>query len=322
MPSPDSKDALLADCSMERLKLIAKNMQLTSFSRLMKEALINLIHEAMLRVTSCPTCGGGQCQPEAHYFAPVQPNPSSNLSSPDKDLMDNVGGGADLTDEFFDGPAQPFVPGQVTQPDPPPNLDAAIRQGGLDTAAVHARDIESQNGQVHSPPPVDPIERRIQEALAAEAAALAEERQQAAVAHEQEILKAQQERDAKAAEDAQFQARLEQNRQLLHKEHQHIMANEEAINNARLLSLAPASGSGHRPPAPTIRPQPPTPARPSHPSPPVAIPAPRPAAPSQFLQPPPSQFHPDTLSPPAAPGTAWLVTLPAPPWTSPTWRRS
>ena len=51
-----------------------------------------------------------------------------------------------------------------------------------------------------------------------------------------------------AAEDAQFQACLEQHRLLLHKEHHRIMANEEAINNARLLSLAPASGSNPRPP--------------------------------------------------------------------------
>ena len=39
MPSPDSEDALPADCCVERLKAIAKSMDLTSYSRLRKEEL-------------------------------------------------------------------------------------------------------------------------------------------------------------------------------------------------------------------------------------------------------------------------------------------
>ena len=71
MPTPDSEDVLLADCSMECMKVIAKVFQLTSFSRLRKEELRALISDSMLALTECNTCGGGQCEPLTHYFAPV-----------------------------------------------------------------------------------------------------------------------------------------------------------------------------------------------------------------------------------------------------------
>ena len=113
MPAPDSEDALLADCSVERIKAIAKSMDLTSYSRLRKEELIAFISTAMLQITECPTCGGGQCQPTEHYFAPVQ-QMHSTTSSPDHNALANIGTG-DLQDELFGGDGVPpfsFITGQ------------------------------------------------------------------------------------------------------------------------------------------------------------------------------------------------------------------
>ena len=133
MPSPDSEDALLADCSAARMKLIAKAMQLSGFARLLKADLEVLISNAML--TECPTCGGGPCDPLSHYFTPVISNANtSNHSSPDRHNMDVLGDGG-LADEFHneDGLA-PFVNNVVTNPGVVPDLAAAMHQGGLDLA--------------------------------------------------------------------------------------------------------------------------------------------------------------------------------------------
>ena len=91
MSVPDSEDALLADCSAARMKTIAKAMHLTGFARLLKADLEALISTAMLQITECPTCGGGQCQPTEHYFAPVQQMYSSATSSPDHNALANLG---------------------------------------------------------------------------------------------------------------------------------------------------------------------------------------------------------------------------------------
>ena len=155
MPSPDSEDALLADCSAARMKVIAKAMQLTGFARLLKADLEALIANAMLTITECSTCGGGQCDPLTHYFTPIVDNPNSALSSPDRQAFAALGDGA-LTDEFHhDDNLTPFVNNEVTTPGPVPDLAGSIRQGGLDLAAAAARERESQSNQV------DPIQQRI-----------------------------------------------------------------------------------------------------------------------------------------------------------------
>ena len=59
MPTLDSKDTLFTNCSVERLKVIAKSMHLTALSRPRKDELRVFISNAMLRITECPTCGGG-----------------------------------------------------------------------------------------------------------------------------------------------------------------------------------------------------------------------------------------------------------------------
>ena len=153
MPAPDSEDALIADCSVERMKSIAKAFQLTNFSRLRKEALHALLADHMSSIAECGTCGGGVCDPLSHYFTPVINNAGSNVSSPDRHIMGQLGDGG-LDDEFYqdgDGHPVPFVRNQVTDPGTTPDLAAVIHQGGLDAAAVSARDTESQQQ-------VDPIQ--------------------------------------------------------------------------------------------------------------------------------------------------------------------
>ena len=140
MPSPDSEDALLTACSAARMKVIAKAMQLSGFARLLKADLEALITNAMLTVTECPTCGGGQCDHLTHYFAPVVDNTNSALSSPDRQAIEALGEGG-LNDEFHnDENLTPFVNNQVTAPGTVPDLADNIRQGGLDLAAASARD--------------------------------------------------------------------------------------------------------------------------------------------------------------------------------------
>ena len=221
MPVSDSEDALLDDCSLEKMKSIAKAMRLTSFSKLRKEELRIFICDAMLLVASCPTCGGGPCQPDSHYFPPAQ-SFTSATSSPNRELMNNVGRG--LHDEFFndDHHVEPFVAGQVTNPGAPVNLAATIQAGGLDMAGVAARDRESQ---LQPPPePVDTLQQRVREALAAEAAALAEEHLRATALHDQELEWIQQQEAARASEEAAFQAQLQIQRQNLLDEYQCILA--------------------------------------------------------------------------------------------------
>ena len=143
MPASDSEDALLADCTLERLKYIAKAYQLTNFSRLRKEALHALLVDHMSTITECGTCGGGVCDHLSHYFTPVVTNPHSTASSPDRQILDNLGNGA-LSDEFYnegEGPAVPFVAGQVTDPGAVPDLAAVIHRGGLDAAAAAIVDL-------------------------------------------------------------------------------------------------------------------------------------------------------------------------------------
>ena len=92
MVKPDSEDALLSECGVERLKSIAKDMLITGFARLNKEPLTNLIREHMERNTNCGICGGGQCLPASHYFPPRVPRgPGSNSSSPDHNLISSLG---------------------------------------------------------------------------------------------------------------------------------------------------------------------------------------------------------------------------------------
>ena len=296
MPSPDSEDALLADCSAARMKTIAKAMHLTGFARLLKADLETLISTAMLQVTECPTCGGGQCRPAEHYFSPVIS--ASVSSSPDHNALAGLGAG-DLQDELFGGEdglaPTSFITGQATQPGSTPNLALNIQQGGLDVAASAARDAES----------LDPIQIRINEALATEAAALAQERLDAAAARERELEEFQQAEADKAASEAQFQSLLQAQRQKLREEHQRILDSEASIAAARRTAMVSAPV---RQPAPIIRAQPPTP---RHTTAPISVPGtshasrpPCPPAPAQqdgFLRPPPPlhQFHPDTSSAPA-----------------------
>ena len=181
MLSPDSEQALLADCSAARMKIIAKAMNLTGFARLLKADLEVLITNTMLNVTDCPTCGGGQCDPLTHYFAPVSDNTNSVTSPPDHRAIEALGDG-NVDDEFHnDDNLIPFVNNQVTTPGTVPDLASNIRQGGLDLAAASARDRESQSDQV------DPIQARINEALAAEAITLAQEGLAAAAARDREL---------------------------------------------------------------------------------------------------------------------------------------
>ena len=302
MPASDAEDALLVDCSVERMKAIAKAMQLTSFSKLRKEELRVFIRDAMLLLTNCPTCGGGPCQPDSHSFPPAQ-STSSAISSPNRDILNNAGEG--LTDEFFhdDQFSAPFVPGQATVPGAPVDLAASIHAGGLDMAGAAARDRESQPQPDNTTPPepVDPVQKRVQEALAAEAAQLAEERRRIADLHQQEL---DQQEAARASEEAAFQAQLQIQRQNLLDEHQRLLALEQSRRQAAV------SGPSTRPPtpAPIIRTQPPTPARPTpgpRPSLPVPVPAPRPSLPGSLRAPSPHQsFHPDTFSAPPAPHSA------------------
>ena len=80
-------------------------------------------------------------------------------------------------------------------------------------AAAAARDRESQSTVV------DPVQARINEALAAEAVTLAQERLATAAARDQELQALQEKRDADAAAEAEFQSKLAEQRQLLHDEH-------------------------------------------------------------------------------------------------------
>ena len=302
MPVPDSEDALLADCTVARMKVIAKAMQLTGFARLLKVDLEALISNAMLSITECPTCGGGQCDPLSHYFAPATDNTNSAISSPDRHALAALGDGT-VHDEFHDDNAiSPFVNGQVTEPGAVPDLANNIRQGGLDLAAAAARDRESQSVQV------DPIQARIDEALAAEAVTLAQERLAAAAARDQELQALQEQRNADAAAEAEFQTKLAEQRQLLHDEHQRLLTSEANITEARRAAIN-MPGPSSRPNPPIIRAQPPTPVRRPRPPAPAAaaVSGPRmipPRPPSQVHRLPAPTYHPDVLDASQAPRSA------------------
>merc|ERR1712030_231300 len=106
---------------------------------------------------------------------------------------------------------------------------------------------------------MDPIQQRINEALAVEAAALAQERLDAATAPGLELQQLEVKRDAEASSEAEFQSKLSDQRQRLHDEHQRLLQSEAQITEARRTALN-MPGPSVRPP-PIIRAQPPTPVR-------------------------------------------------------------
>lgn len=130
--------------------------------------------------SACGICGGGQCLPDSHYFPPN--NPGSGSSSPDGRVLENLRTHHVIdefdTEEFAHFKTRPFVPGVRTTP----QLDLAVRQGGLDQAAAAAKARES-------PAPAQPSAAQLQvdQLIAAEKERLAREHQEATEARQLEF---------------------------------------------------------------------------------------------------------------------------------------
>ena len=67
--------ALLQNCTGDRMKVIAATLDVPVTSRTRKYMLYRAIYNAMNNDQSCPSCPGGDCQPNTHFFAPSEQPP-------------------------------------------------------------------------------------------------------------------------------------------------------------------------------------------------------------------------------------------------------
>ena len=73
-------DALLQNCGVPRMKLIAADYGLTGYSRMAKEDLFKLLFNHMLTLQECEVCQG-DCDPNGHIFKATEA-PPENVSPP------------------------------------------------------------------------------------------------------------------------------------------------------------------------------------------------------------------------------------------------
>ena len=65
----------LQNCTMNRMKIIARDYESVGASIRTKPELYRALHEAMMRETHCETCNDGQCNPQTHLFNPTEDAP-------------------------------------------------------------------------------------------------------------------------------------------------------------------------------------------------------------------------------------------------------
>ena len=67
--------SLLQNCTGDRMKAIAAALDVTVTTRVRKYILYRAIYNAMNNDQTCPSCPGGDCQPNAHMFMPTEQPP-------------------------------------------------------------------------------------------------------------------------------------------------------------------------------------------------------------------------------------------------------
>ena len=67
--------ALLQNCTGDRMKTIAAALDVPVTTRVRKYILYRAIYNAMNNDQTCPTCPGGDCQPNSHVFMPTEQPP-------------------------------------------------------------------------------------------------------------------------------------------------------------------------------------------------------------------------------------------------------
>ena len=67
--------SILQNCTMNRMKIIARDYESVGASIRTKPELYRSLHEAMMRETHCETCNDAQCNPQTHQFLPSEDAP-------------------------------------------------------------------------------------------------------------------------------------------------------------------------------------------------------------------------------------------------------
>ena len=74
--------SLLQNCTMNRMKIIARDYESVGAGIRTKPELYRSLHDAMLRETNCETCNDEQCNPQTHFFNPTEDAPEGYIMGP------------------------------------------------------------------------------------------------------------------------------------------------------------------------------------------------------------------------------------------------